>query len=160
MEEWRDIEGYEGKYIVSSEGRVAVLMMFDTSSKYARVTLSEGRKGNGHAGTTPKKRFLVHRLVAQAFCGKPKRWQTEVNHLDCDRLNNRAENLEWCTRKENAEHRGGLNRYEAWNKMPEVMEDRVVDHYLNNGRNQCATGRALGYRQGTVRRVLERKGVI
>lgn len=49
------------------------------------------------------KTLLVHRLVAEAFCAKPDGCNV-VNHLDSDRRNNRASNLEWTTQRGNIEH--------------------------------------------------------
>jgi hypothetical protein len=47
---------------------------------------------------------LVHRLVADYFLKKPTAKHTIVAHLDHDKLNNRASNLQWMTPKENYEH--------------------------------------------------------
>lgn len=96
METWKEIKGYEGLYEVSSEGRVRGLikgnyLTFKDSSGYQRVGLCIHSK---------QKWFLVHRLVAQAFIPNPDE-KPEVDHINCDRCDNRVENLRWVTSKEN-----------------------------------------------------------
>ena len=49
----------------------------------------------------------VHRMVAITFIPNPHNY-SEVNHIDCDRTNNRLDNLEWCTRQENVAYRDKL----------------------------------------------------
>lgn len=49
------------------------------------------------------KRFNIHRLVAMAFVNN-ENGLPEVNHKDGNKLNNHWQNLEWCTRQENAIH--------------------------------------------------------
>ena len=101
-EEWRDIKGYKG-YQISNYGRVKsfkrtqtrILKVFTNNKGYDRVALSE--KGQS-------KRILVSRLVGEAFCEKP---QTDeyltIDHIDCDKRNNKASNLRWLTPKENTQ---------------------------------------------------------
>ena len=57
------------------------------------------------------KGYLIHRRVATAFIPNPEN-KPEVNHIDGNKLNNAAANLEWVTRQENAQHawRIGLNK--------------------------------------------------
>ena len=98
MEEWKDIKGYEGLYKVSSYGRVVslnyhrlgipkLLTQHKNHRGYLYVDLWKGNKG---------KKYLVHRLVAQAFLSNLNNL-TEVNHKDENKENNRIENLEWCS---------------------------------------------------------------
>jgi hypothetical protein len=71
---------------------------------------------NGYIKTTlysvegNKITFSIHRLVAITFIGDPPSPRHEVNHINCDRKDNRPENLEWVTRKENMEHSKSLGR--------------------------------------------------
>ena len=103
-EVWRPIAGYEGLYEVSSFGRIrsmryGYLLTPDEARGYLRVTLYKNGTRN---------RQTIHRLVSKAFlpnpCNKPA-----INHIDEDKSNNRVDNLEWCTQKENCNH-GNRNK--------------------------------------------------
>lgn len=104
MEEiWKDIEGYEGLYQISNIGRVwsvgkEIYKKAGLIGSYLSVSLNK----DGHL-----KNFLIHRLVAKAFIPNPLNLP-QVNHIDEDKLNNRADNLEWCTAKYNCNY-GGRN---------------------------------------------------
>lgn len=99
-EEWRDVVGFEGKYRVSSHGRVwsnrrkKYLAPYVNNSGYALVWLHVAGKGY---------RRLVHRLVMTAFIEDFSE-DLEVNHKDENKLNNRLDNLEVCTRQYNIEY--------------------------------------------------------
>ncbi len=94
-EEWRDIPGYEGRYQASSLGRVrgvvsGKIKSQETINGYAYVGLKIGNR------RTRVKR--VHRLVAAAFFGPST---LEIDHIDSDHMNNRIDNLEYVTGREN-----------------------------------------------------------
>ena len=101
-EEWRDVVGYEGRYQVSSMGRVKsfkwnkerFLKPSMDKDGYLLVTLCAGGK---------RKTLKVHRLVCEAFHGNPDN-KPQVNHINEDKTDNRACNLEWCTCKQNVNH--------------------------------------------------------
>lgn len=109
-EVWKDIEGYEGLYMVSNKGRIKSLeRRVWNYTKRARIMRT---CDNGHSylsvGLTDKekkkhKHVYVHILVATAFIPNPRGCK-EVNHKDFDKSNNCAENLEWVTRQENVLH--------------------------------------------------------
>ena len=96
-EEWRVCkEGYE----VSNLGNVRrikdgkLMRQYQQKSGYMAVWL----RINGWVGA-----FMVHRLVAMAFC-KPEKWceVDRIDHINTDRADNRAENLRWVYAKGNA----------------------------------------------------------
>ncbi|TAL42380.1 MAG: hypothetical protein EPN91_08350 [Salinibacterium sp.] len=101
--EWRPVVGFEGRYEVSSDGRVRTvsheLKQSGTGRDYLAVSLGHGR-GQGKA----MKKVSVHRLVALAFHGPPPTPKHEVNHKDTNKKNNAANNLEWMTKSQNAKH--------------------------------------------------------
>ena len=69
------------------------------------VTPNPGASGYCRFKFNSKKNLPVHRLVAFLFLGRPERPdQTQVDHIDGDRSNNRVENLEWASGQENVRH--------------------------------------------------------
>lgn len=103
MERWKDIAGLEGRYKVSDQGNVfsvisdRLINPSTTAKGYQRVYLYvDGTKKN-------RRCVFVHRLVAEAFLEKPN-GVTEVNHIDGDKTNNCADNLEWCDHYHNMSH--------------------------------------------------------
>ena len=112
-EEWRDVAGYEGLYQVSSEGRVKSLerTFIDNSGRKRTVkerilksrTNRYGYMEVNLCADGKRKMLKVHRLVCQAFHDNPDN-KPEVNHVNEDKTDNRACNLEWSTRRENNNH--------------------------------------------------------
>lgn len=102
MEEWKDIETFEGKYQVSNYGRVRNIQ--------TNHILTQGLRPNGYYQVTLwRKKYdgvtrTVHKLVAETFITNPLNLP-QVNHKDHNRLNNCVENLEWCSAKYNSNHK-------------------------------------------------------
>jgi hypothetical protein len=99
MKLWKDIEGYEGLYQVSSEGEVYSVR----SERYLKVNYSTKYPFVGLCKNGESKNYFVHRLLAKAFIPNPDSKKT-VNHKDGNKLNNSLENLEWATNGENQLH--------------------------------------------------------
>lgn len=99
MEEWKDIAGYEGRYRVSSAGKVLSLASGRTLSPnpdrkgYFGVNLYKGSRDS-------RKRIPIHVLVATTFIG-PRPEGMDICHNDGDKTNNYVENLRYGTRSEN-----------------------------------------------------------
>ena len=115
-EEWRDIEGYEGAYQVSNLGNVKTLSWHQTGEQrlLKQVTHYKGYKEARLSKNGKMKTFFVHRLVCKAFIPNPNNY-SEINHKDENKLNNRADNLEWCDRKYNINY--GTAKQRIHNKM-------------------------------------------
>jgi len=102
MENWKPIPGYEGRYEVSDIGRVLsnrtnrFLKPNIMNHGYACVHLYSGGRQSRVVKT-------IHQLVALAFIPNPHNCR-EVNHKNFLKRDNRVDNLEWVTRKENVAH--------------------------------------------------------
>lgn len=119
-EVWKDIEGYEGLYQVSSYGRVKSLAKKLTRRDGIDVNYKERvlKPYNCDGGyqvvalykNNDRTQVLVHRLVAQSFLDNPEN-KPEVNHIDFNTANNNLFNLEWTTRQENIRHSQRAGRF-------------------------------------------------
>ena len=149
QEIWKDIFGYDGMYQVSDLGRVMsnkygrwkVLKNGTTSSGYLTVCLLKDKKANC---------LLVHRLVASAFIPNDNIFNNQINHINEDKTDNRASNLEWCTAQYNStyndlHHRRIVNRISSKYKQikikclynPNLTYEQNIETFRANGIECC-----------------------
>lgn len=110
IEIWRNISGCPG-YQVSNKGRVKSL---SNDKKRKEKILKPFKNNKGYFSVNLwkdgiKKNITVHRLVASAFIQNDSLFNTEINHLDENKENNCASNLEWSDRKHNCNY-GNRNK--------------------------------------------------
>ena len=125
MEKWKDIKGYEGRYQISSLGRVKSLN-YNKTGKEKILKLKTSRNGYLLIDLWEKgkgKTYSVHRLVATHFIDNSNNYP-QINHKDENKLNNRVENLEWCTSKYNMNY--GTRNEKSSKKLSEVMKGKFI----------------------------------
>lgn len=165
MEQWKDVKGYEGLYQISNEGRVKSL-------NYKRMGIEKvmrpQKDKNGYLIIHFCKNGIhynhkIHRLVAEAFIVNPNN-STEVNHINENKDDNRAENLEWCNRKYNMNYGTIIQRkrdkltkpilqlttdgilIKEWNGAKEIQRETS---YFQSNISRCCNGlqkTAYGYK--------------
>lgn len=130
IEEWRDIPGYEGMYQASTFGRIRSLtrmvrgshgstqmcrgsiLVLDYRGRYPQIHLCKNAR---------HKRFRIHDLVLRTFIGKRPKGMEARHFPDRDPRNNRIDNLQWGTKREN-------------------QNDKIVHGTINSG-ERCGTAK-------------------
>lgn len=160
-ESWEEIEGYGGRYQISNCGRVW--------NTVTQQMMKPQLKKTGYFSINlmkPNKKIVterVHRLVALYFCAKPDGCNV-VNHIDSNKVNNHASNLEWTTVSGNTKHcvenneafRNQLheNSIKGANKIILTLEVRDKDDFLVGiFRGYQEAARLLGINEKTVRNI-------
>jgi hypothetical protein len=102
MKTWKDIKGYEGLYQASNDGEIKSLI----KRQGKEIILKQGIDKCGYCIVTLcknkiKKTKTVHRLIALTFL---KSTEKQVNHKDGNKKNNKLDNLEFVSAKQNINH--------------------------------------------------------
>lgn len=142
QEIWKDIDGYEGLYQVSTYGNVKrmpgktsngrILKPFADKNGYLCIGVSK----NG-----VRKTFKIHRLVAMIYLPNPENLP-EVNHKDENKTNNCVSNLEWCDHAYNSQYgtRGEKIAQALSKAVYSIDESGNVEHFRSLSDAQRITG--------------------
>lgn len=145
VEIWKALPGVTGVE-VSTFGRVRSVnghyyTSFPVTGGYLQVALRVNGKWVNK---------LVHRLVAQTFIPNPD-GSPQVNHLDCDRANNKVSNLEFCTASYNAKYR---EKYGESRGVP-VLAINLTTLEVSRFKSQAEAGRELGVFASNINKVIK-----
>lgn len=130
------------KYEISNFGRIRKINKDYRSPKYTYLKLGKLKPYYNISLTinSKQKTYLVHRLVAQTFIPNPNNFP-QVSHIDGNKGNNKVDNLEWCTSKQNINHaiNNGLWNHDnkgkfkkgiiPWNKNKKFDNNYIKKHY-------------------------------
>lgn len=165
-EQWKVIAAYPN-YAVSDHGRIKRLSS-RTCGKADFILATPSRSGQSYLAVDlcaagGKKTFAVHRLVAEAFLGPAPFLGAEVNHLDGNKANAAASNLEWSTSSANKLHayRCGLSRADGeHNGQAKLTWDCVNEiraRSIGRRGEQAELARKYGVSAATIRDVIHRR---
>lgn len=161
-EVWKPIPDYEGYYEVSNTGKIRSVN--HERKAYHGSYVMKGRElkpsfGNsgylqvGLSKLGKTKNFMIHRIVARVFIvnDNPK-CKIAVNHIDGNKVNNNADNLEWVSYSDNQKHAyaNGLN---SWNPRKGRPSKPVVQISIDTGK-----ARAVYESLGEAKRAVGAKG--
>lgn len=119
--EWKNVVGYDGIYVVSDKGDVMRCGVRDSRGHLRNPKILKTTRNSfgylvvGLTKDNVQKKYLVHRLVAEAFCSNPNHF-IEVNHKDENKENNSSSNLEWCDHLYNIRYGTGMIRQQEARK--------------------------------------------
>ena len=165
---WIDVEGYEGLYQISNLGNVKSLEREARIGKHGRTRKIEERilkpldSGHGYlyvplCNYGSRKNHYIHRLVAEHFVEKQAGYDC-VNHKDYNVRNNRSDNLEWCTQKQNILYSAHRMKkpHKQW-KQPQTKEKYI---YIKSGRYRLCIPGKVDRTYPTIEKAIEAREVV
>lgn len=157
---WITKEGIDSSrdYKISNLGRImkpcgGIAIIGDNGNGYKTCSIRLNNKAT---------RQYVHRLVAQAFLPNPDNLP-QVNHIDCNKENNCASNLEWISGSRNILHahaEGRMKKRSEYGDIKILTEDQVYDLYLAVKRDKVGISekaRQMGIPRTTASSIINKR---
>ena len=158
---WKEVIGYEKLYQVSNLGRIRSLDMILPYKRHEKTTIRI-RKGkiltpiktkNGYLRVEMSKNGshklnLVHRIVASAFVPNANNFK-EINHKDCNKENNRFDNLEWVSSSENKRHAYENKLYKNEKSILQIENGIIINEF----KSAYEVRRKLGFKPQNIGKV-------
>ena len=155
---WKDIPEYEGLYQASNLGNIKSLKRY--KQNHSKLQLVNEKILSKHINKTNgyeyvvltkngiEKNIRVHRLIANTFIPNIKKLP-QINHKDGNKKNNRVDNLEWCTNKENVIHAHKTGLAENKNKI-KVNQYDLQGNLINTYRSIVEASKNTGISIGNI----------
>ena len=164
MEEiWKPIKGFDS-YEVSNMGRVRSVDRYVQGGTVRMQTMffkgemkALRKRKDGYmdvklwekGGANNYKRFLVHRLVAEAFIPNPNNLKL-INHKNEDKTDNRVENLEWCTKTYNNTYGSRKGRIMNMDEVKKVAQMDMDGNVIATYPTIAEAARSVGCSKATI----------
>jgi hypothetical protein len=177
-QQWKPIKDFENYYSISNTGVVKRIKHFCQSKnqtksfkfKVEEMILKQQKNHKGYFLVTLykpnfRRTFSVHRLVAKHFVNG--KWNLQINHKNGIKTDNRAENLEWCTAKENIHHAiknnlrepfknsNGENNYNS--KLNQEKVDNIRKKYKTGKFSYDILAKEYGVVKSTIAQIIKYK---
>jgi len=156
-EEWKEIKGHEGRYEISSFGRIrSVSRMCHNGNGMRKVKGKILTLYTNCAYPSYGWRMSPHRLVVEHFIGKITKG-LEVNHKDGNKHNNRVTNLEIVSKSENEKHKYHTLGYKIHNlKLTKEIASEIRKKYKTKKYSYPDLAKEYGVSHMTIGRIIRR----